>query len=284
VSADPVRKRLQGVCVVFQSLADAARGVLEPTLGYFRDTGFAYGVAGSMALTALVLVTIAVVVHILRMSALQARIISISSIVSYGGGEERANNADSNEGAFASRFKEIDNRLRSAGPLSAPLAHAWNRYRKTLSFTGAPPIMSSQRPNLFFSSAMPPPTWLGFAANLMIAVGLLATFLGLVAALNFAAEGMRADNAEAMQAALRDLLSAASSKFVTSVTGVGLSIVLRLTERLLSVSLRSRIERLSEALEFGIRVDSEARAAAIAGQISRLLRRLDGDAPQVDSR
>lgn len=265
---------------MLQSLADAARGILEPTLGFFRDTSFAYGLAGLMGLAAVMLLAVAGIVHILRIGALQARIISISSFISYGGSKEPDGGADSKEATFSSRFNEIDARLRSAGSFSAPLAHAWMRYRKTLTFSGAPPIRSSQSPNGFFASAMPPPTWLGFSANLFVAVGLLATFLGLVAALSFAAEGMRADNAEAMQSALQELLSAASSKFVTSVTGVGLSIILRLTERLLTVSLRNRIGRLSQALEFGIRVDTEARTAATADQISRLLKRLDSDFTQ----
>ena len=259
---------------MFEGLASLARSGLEPLLGFYRDTNFAYTIAGVMAFVALVLVVIAVAVHLARMGALQARIMAIRSFITFDSMQQKSG-VDSAEVTFASRFADVDRQLKVSGFFGASLAHAWGRYRRTLSFVQAPPIRSSQRPNSFLYAAVPPPTWLGFAANMFVAFGLLATFLGLVAALSFASEGMQSSEPEAMQIAIRDLLGAAASKFVTSVMGVGLSIVLRLLERGLTASLRNRVDTLSSVLEFGIRVDNEARTAAVAEQLAQLLDRLD---------
>lgn len=255
---------------MFNGLSDAARSVIEPILGFYRDTQFAYALAAVMAVVALALVIIAVVTHSIRVGAIQQRIRIMSSFITFrarGGGKD---DADDREAQFAIRFDEIDQRLRDGRGFTEPLAYAWRRYRKTLSFIGAPPIRSTQRPNSFFYAAMTPPTWLGFAANMFVAFGLLATFLGLVAALTFASQGMTSDDVGTMQTALRELLAAASSKFVTSVAGVALSIILRLLERLLVVDLRGRLDRLSASLEFGVRVDSDANSAALAEQMARI--------------
>jgi hypothetical protein len=131
-------------------------------------------------------------------------------------------------------------------------------------------VRSAQRPHGFVYDVLSAPTWLGFAANIFVAFGLLATFMGLVAALTFAGEGIASDDVSSMQSALRDLLAAAASKFVTSVAGVGLSLVLRLVERLLTVDLRRRADALAMALEAGIRVDPEAQSAALAEEVASL--------------
>ena len=258
---------------MFESLGGLARSGLEPVLSLYRDTSFAYTIAAVMACIALLLILAAVAVHFARMGALQARIRSIRGFITFQS-MPQTSGVDSAEGMFASRFAEIDRQLQASGLFGAPLARAWDRYRRTLTLVQAPPIRSTQRPSTFFYAALPPPTWLGFAANMFVAFGLLATFLGLVAALSFASEGMQSTEPQAMQVAIRDLLSAAASKFVTSVMGVGLSIVLRLLERGLTASLRNRIDTLSSALEFGIRVDNDARTAIVAEQLAQLLGRL----------
>ncbi len=263
---------------MFEYGAAVARDLFGGILPLYRDVNFSYAIAAVMALVAVVLIIVAILNHLRHTRVLTERTQTITSFMSGFGSEPALNsNADAHEIMFASRYNEIDEKLGSGGQSSRALAIAWQRYRKTLSFLGAPPIRSTQQPSEYFYAAMPVPTWLGFAANLFVAFGLLATFLGLVAALTFASAGMNAQDSGAMQAALRDLLTAAASKFVTSVSGVGLSIVLRLVERLLAADLRKRVDRLSSALEFGIRVDKESHSAAVAEQISRLLTQLDRD-------
>lgn len=268
---------------MFDYGAALARDIFGGILPLYRDVNFSYAIAAVMALAAVLLIIIALLNHVRQARMLNERTQIITSFVSGFGSEPTANStADPDEVMFASRFNEIDQKLGSGVGSSRAVALAWQRYRKTLSFLGAPPIRSTQQPSDFFYAATPSPTWLGFAANLFVAFGLLATFLGLVAALTFASAGMNAQDSGAMQTALRDLLTAAASKFVTSVSGVGLSIVLRLVERLLVADLHKRVDRLSSALEFGIRVDKESHSAAVAEQISRLLSQLDRDSrPQL---
>ena len=61
--------------------------------------------------------------------------------------------------------------------------------------------------------------------NYLVGLGLLFTFLGLVAALYFASAGVASASVQDAQGALRDLLGAATFKFVTSIAGLGASIV-----------------------------------------------------------
>ncbi len=264
---------------MFDSGAAATRQFFDWILPLYRDVNFSYAIAAVMALVAIVLVIVAVVQHVRRTGAIVRRTRSITSFVIFDGGQGHDADADPQEIQFASRFAEIDARLSQGEGADASLAAAWRRYRKTLSFLDAPPIRSTQQPSDYFYAATPPPSWLGFSANIFVAFGLLATFLGLVAALTFSAAGMSSSDPGAMQAALRDLLSAASSKFVTSVAGVGLSILLRLVERGLTIDLRRKIDALSRSLEFGVRVDRDANSAAVASQISRLLSRYEAPKP-----
>jgi hypothetical protein len=107
----------------------------------------------------------------------------------------------------------------------------------------------------------------------------LLTFLGLVAALSFAAEGMRSADSNGMLEAMRDLLAAASSKFVTSIAGVGLSLVLNVLERILTSDLRRNLDALSSAVELGIRVDTDAHSAALSDRLGRIADRLEQTDP-----
>jgi hypothetical protein len=67
------------------------------------------------------------------------------------------------------------------------------------------------------------PVWQALP-NYFVGVGLLFTFFGLVAALQFASGAVAADIDEA-QGALRNLLAAATFKFMTSICGLFSSIV-----------------------------------------------------------
>lgn len=264
---------------MLERLADAGRGLVDWVLPLYRNTDFAYGVAATMALVAGVFAAIAILRHVAALLALRDRRRQISSFISFGRTEDGSTtSADPQEIQFAHRFKEIDAAMQKRGLLTGGLALAWRRYRKTFTFAGAPPIRTTQRPNSFFYGAMPPPSWLGFTANMFVGFGLLATFLGLVAALTFAAEGMRDADSSAMLAALRDLLAAAASKFVTSIAGVGLSILLNVLERVVTASLRRNLDGLSTAVELGLRVDLDAHSAAVAERLNRLADTLEAGA------
>ena len=85
--------------------------------------------------------------------------------------------------------------------------------------------------------------------NYFVGLGLVLTFLGLIAGLWFATQGMRtADMAEA-RAALVQLLNSATFKFLTSVAGIAMSLVVSLAFRISIQSLRHRLDRLCDRIE-----------------------------------
>jgi len=262
------------ICLL-DGLAEGGQSLIEGLLPAFRDTKFAYALASLMVLTAAFLALIATVRHIVATRALQARRRQIAGFIAFERVDETGTGADPHEVQFARRFREIDTAMQRSGVASGALAQAWKRYRKTFAFAGTPPVRAAQRPTAFLYGAMPPPAWLGLAANTFVGVGLLLTFLGLVAALSFAAEGMRNATADGMMDSMRDLLAASASKFVTSIAGVGLSLILNLLERILAADLRRNIDSLSSAMELGIRVDNDAHSAALAERLGRIPDRLD---------
>lgn len=131
--------------------------------------------------------------------------------------------------AFSEVFEAAGAKL-AANPL---LGSAWKRYRATLVVpsTAGRPVLASAAPHPWFDltgllrAAGADPRYHAALPGLLVGAGLLVTFFGLAVALSSAgavvAEGV--SQAE-RNAALRDLLGAASVKFVTSVVGLLLSI------------------------------------------------------------
>ena len=136
--------------------------------------------------------------------------------------------------AFRDRFPSVNEAL-AANPI---IGEAWRSFAQTLvpvpgrdKLLGATrrpaddlneTILASAGVNLRFHTAVP---------NYLVGLGLLFTFLGLVAALYFASAGVTAANVQEAQGALHDLLAAATLKFVTSIAGLGASIAYSLREK-----------------------------------------------------
>jgi hypothetical protein len=154
--------------------------------------------------------------------------------------------------ALHDRFSIIDQRLAS----NRVIGDAWRAFVRTLvpvpgqdgvlGTTRRPredlneSILTSAGINLRFYTAVP---------NYLVGLGLLFTFVGLVAALYFASAGVAAPNVQAAQAALRDLLAAATFKFVTSIAGLGASIVYSSREKTQLYRFGHRLDELCTALE-----------------------------------
>ena len=154
--------------------------------------------------------------------------------------------------AFRDRFPTINQVL--AG--NAIIGDAWRRFAQTLvpvpgqdQLLGATrrpaedlneAILANAGLNLRFYMAVP---------NYLVGLGLLFTFLGLVAALYFASAGVTAARIQEAQGALRDLLGAATFKFVTSIAGLGASIVYSLREKEHLYRVGRRLTRLCSSLE-----------------------------------
>jgi hypothetical protein len=142
--------------------------------------------------------------------------------------------------AFLQRFAEIDRTMGST--LTAPpvLVLGWSRWRSLLVADDEGRLVTSALPEDAFEALDGPARSLEWWANIFVAVGLVVTFLGIVAALTEAVATMKAGSSGGMQAALLGLLEIAATKFWTSVAGVLSSILLRLVAR----RRRSRITAL----------------------------------------
>jgi hypothetical protein len=154
--------------------------------------------------------------------------------------------------AMHDRFSSINQRLAS----NPVIGEAWRAFVRTLvpvpgqdgvlGTTRRPredlneSILTSAGVNLRFYTAVP---------NYLVGLGLLFTFAGLVAALYFASAGVAAASIQEAQEALRHLLAAATFKFMTSIAGLGASIVYSSREKTQLYRLGQRLDALCTALE-----------------------------------
>ncbi len=90
------------------------------------------------------------------------------------------------------------------------------------------------------------------APNYFVGFGLLFTFLGLAAALNFASDGVSAKDIEIAKAALQGLLQAATFKFLTSITGLAASIMFSMLFKWRVGRLQRGLAELCDTLEKGL--------------------------------
>jgi hypothetical protein len=80
-------------------------------------------------------------------------------------------------------------------------------------------------------------------------IGLLLTFIGLVAALHFASRGFETGSAELAKAAILQLLSASSFKFLTSIASLAGALLISLVIRTLDGHVSRAAFRTAEAVE-----------------------------------
>ncbi len=154
--------------------------------------------------------------------------------------------------AFRQRFTSIFKAL-AENPV---LGEAWRAYAGTL--RPAPgsedAIGYVRRPHEHFNDGLLALSGLNLRfynafPNLLVGLGLFFTFIGLVGALYFASSGVAAENVRVAQAALRDLLGAATFKFVTSIAGLGSSLLFSWREKAHLHRLYRRLARFCHALE-----------------------------------
>ncbi|TCP37570.1 methyl-accepting chemotaxis protein [Sphingomonas sp. BK235] len=161
------------------------------------------------------------------------------------------------------------------------IGHAWRGYVADLHHdertgrvaSGLPPS-EFFNPRLFRQGRIDLRSFEG-VPNQLVGLGLLATFLGLVAALFIARDGIQAD-LETSKLALRKLLGAAAAKFLTSVTALGASLIFawRKNRRLHATELH--IERINRELErLVLPLSSERLAAASVAELGRQTTQLE---------
>ncbi len=144
---------------------------------------------------------------------------------------------------FAKHFNEFDLQFGGGGTQSPELMDGWANFRNLLSDNGDGRLATTVQARDVFDPLDGPARTLEWWANILIAIGLVITFLGIVAALSEATGAIGTGNPGEVQAALMGLLAIAATKFWTSIAGVLASIVLRVVARL----RRRRVAQLETA-------------------------------------
>lgn len=149
-----------------------------------------------------------------------------------------------------------------------PLGVAWGEYHETMVHPepeSEDVVRNSLRPNAFFDAEDLgfDGGWWRILPGLFVSVGLLLTFLGLIAALT------AIGGAEITDDSLRELLNAASAKFIMSLTGLACSIGLTVVLRISGESVQHEVRRLCHAIEKRLRFQSLEEIAADQLRVAR---------------
>lgn len=150
-------------------------------------------------------------------------------------------------------FEQLDNQL-SRYPF---FVASWASFKASLIFPTAKSdsvIHHTTRPHQYFYLRQDGTKGLNLSLqkalpNYFVGFGLLFTFIGLVAALYFANQGVASPDIAKAQEALKDLLHAATFKFMTSVAGLLMSLLIAITNRMALHRLQESYTALCEALE-----------------------------------
>ena len=145
-------------------------------------------------------------------------------------GDSNTEGEEQKRAAFQDNYDAIDNALLSNKATSI----VWREFRKTLIFRGAI-ILASSRPQNFFNprNLLVQYDFVRSLPNVFVGMGLLGTFIGLIAALTFSTQSLTtAVDQEQIKTALNKLLTTAAAKFYISAAGLVASLTLSILIRL----------------------------------------------------
>src|SRR5579862_3673902 len=149
---------------------------------------------------------------------------------------------------FARSFGDADALLEAS-----IVGSAWSDYRECLKASHEV-VLYPRRPDEYLGlHALPassyPARFFAATHGYFTGIGLLLTFIGLVAALKFAAAGVASSDLALAKAALNALLAAASFKFMTSIAGLGCSLLLSVAARSMTHAVEGEAQGLALDLE-----------------------------------
>jgi hypothetical protein len=150
--------------------------------------------------------------------------------------------------------------LGAAAILDEVLTHTalsadWRHYKSTILVSDHPErLWATYRPSAYFNLETLDRRGLGLVLlrsipGYFVGVGLLFTFMGLVAGLYFASRGLMATDLPTARLALVQLLRTSTVKFSTSVAGLGISIAIAIWSRVLIDGFERLMGELCTALE-----------------------------------
>jgi gas vesicle protein len=179
-----------------------------------------------------------------------------------------------NRKAFAAAYEaEVYERLQRH-PL---IGHAWKEFDETLlkgdrAADGV--IGNTVRPQAFINynvirERLSGLKMLPSISGYFVGAGLLLTFIGIVLALTIAASSVDSASADQMQAAMAKLLHAASFKFWTSISGLGVSIVFGIFARLIIIWIEGGLNRFCDAVETQLRYTAPQSITAEMNAVGR---------------
>jgi hypothetical protein len=160
---------------------------------------------------------------------------------------------------FQKHYEAIDDALLS----NRVTSNVWQEFRKTLIFRGSGEntiILASARPANFFNarSLLVQYDFVRSLPNYFVGLGLLGTFIGLIAALTFSTKSLTAAvDQQAIKDALNQLLTTAAAKFYISAAGLVASLALSLLIRLTLKQLHAQVHRINDALQERLLLVSE---------------------------
>jgi hypothetical protein len=206
---------------------------------------------GPKLATLLLVLALAVFVIFLCFAVPQAVRLRAALVLIKGGSGKKTETEQQRRASFARDFAKIDAALSSNRTLSI----CWQEFRKSLMFRGNPPgsiILNSIHPQNFLNprSLRVQYDFVRSLPNLFVGLGLLGTFVGLIAALTLSTKSLTtAVDQEQIKQALNGLLTTAAAKFYISAAGLVSSLFLAFFIRLTLKYLHGLVHQINRALE-----------------------------------
>ncbi len=204
---------------------------------------------GPKLATALLLIALAVLISFICFAAIQAyRLRTALNVIR---GSSNRESAQQKRATFQSRYDTVNAALASNKVTSI----AWQEFCKTLIRRGPSQhtiIIAPVRPNNFFNSRNLHVQYdfVRGLPNFFVGLGLLGTFIGLIAALTFSTQSLTsAIDQEQIKAALSRLLTTAAAKFYISAAGLVASLVLSILIKLVLKHLHALVHKINDALD-----------------------------------
>lgn len=216
----------------FEWAADAAVQALTSFLEKFKDERFAPRLALGLVGGGVIVLVLVFLQHLLYARQLSAARNSL-------GPRDLAQ--------FARNWDQANQKLERNKLVGA----AWREFAETVDRTSETELFNAARPHTFINESLVATSnrMVASLPPLFVGIGLLLTFIGLLAALKFASGSIASGDLATSQKALQDLFNAATFKFWTSVSGLGASLVLTFFFKFFRGWTSGSIELLCDAIE-----------------------------------